>query len=161
MASNVGELFDFLFITSVATLTQSIWSGGQHRGRIDEEYAITEQALLNYSSTLLDAIHEVEDTLVRGQALAEILDIQRSQLDAAEEALDLAREQYRAGMLDYLRVLTALQSVQELEIATLESRQQLLSQRIQLCRVTGGPWPMDQTDTDASQPPSDEVNDHE
>ncbi len=163
MASNITELFDFLFVTTVGTLTQSIWSGGHRRARVDEEYAVTEQALLHYSSTLLDAIREVEDTLVRGQALSEILDIQRSQLDAAEEALDLAREQYRAGMLDYLRVLTALQSVQQLEIATLESRQQLLSQRIQLCRVTGGPWPLDDDELISDDPdsPSPENDDHE
>ena len=84
--------------------------------------------------------------MARGQALYDILEIQRLQLDAAEEALALARVQYRAGILDYLRVLTALQSVQELESAELDSRRLLLSQRIQLCRVSGGYWPSENGD---------------
>ncbi len=147
-ATNPTDLLDFLFVGAVANLVQPLWDGGRVQGRVDEEAAIMERQLLDFSSVLLTAIREVEDTLARGQALHEILEIQRRQLEAAEEALELAREQYRAGMLDYLRVLTALQSVQQLEVAELESRRALLSQRIQLCRVAGGDWPYATSDDD-------------
>lgn len=133
-------LFDFLFVTAVGTLIQPLWQGGLTRARIEEREAIADGELMAFSTVLLEAIREVEDTLSRGDALYDILRAQRRQLDSAEEALELARAQYRAGMLDYLRVLTALQSVQELELAELESRRVLLSQRIQLCRMLGGDW---------------------
>ncbi len=140
-AMNIGELFDFLFVGVAGSIFQSLWDGGRRQGEIDEQVAIKERQLFEFSSVLLDAIREVEDTLARGQALYEMLLYQRRQLDSAEEALELARVQYRAGILDYLRVLTALQSVQQLQRAELESSRLLLSQRVQLCRVAGGHWP--------------------
>lgn len=140
-ALSVQQLLEFLFFTAAGSLAQPIWEGGRIQGRIDQEHAILKRQALNFSATLLDAIREVETTLARGKALAEILDAQRRQLESAREALDLASEQYRAGILDYLRVLTALQSVQSLELAELASRRNLLSQRVQLCRVTGGNLP--------------------
>lgn len=139
-ATSPAQLFDFLFVSTVGTLTQPLWDGGRIQGRVDEEAAIMHRQLLDFSSVLLTAIREVEDTMAQGQALEDIREFEHRQLQAAEEALELAREQYRAGMLDYLRVLTALQSVQQLEVAELESRRALLSQRIQLCRVAGGDW---------------------
>ena len=140
-ATSLARLFTSLFITAVAEASQPIWEGGRLQARIDEEEALLEQRYFEFSAVLLEAIREVEDTLVRGEGLYDILQAQRRQLDSAEEALDIAREQYRAGILDYLRVLTALQSVQQLELAELESRRAVLSQRIQLCRVAGGHWP--------------------
>lgn len=140
-AMNVEQLFEFLFVTVAGALSQSLWEGGRLQARVEEERSIQERGLLEFSAVLLEAIREVEDTLARGQALREIERAQGLQLAAAREALELAREQYRAGILDYLRVLTALQSVQRLELAQLESRRELLSQRIELCRAAGGFWP--------------------
>ena len=142
-SNNLRELFDYLFVTGVGSLLQPIWDGGRRSARVAEEEAQREQSLLEFSATLLDAIREVEDTLARGQALYEILLMQRVQLDLAQDALELAKVQYRAGVLDYLRVLTAMESVQALESAELDSRRALLSQRIHLCRVAGGFWPSD------------------
>ena len=149
-AMNIQQLFEFLFVTVAGSLTQPLWEGGRIQGRIEEEEAIKERQLLEYSATLLEAIREVEDSLARGQALHEISKTQRLQLESAREALSLAREQYRAGILDYLRVLTALQSVQSLELAELDSKRILLSQRIQLCRASGGYWP--EPTSDENQP---------
>ncbi len=150
-ATSPGELLDFLFASVVGTIIQPLWDGGRVQGRVDEEAAVMQRHLLEFSSVLLTAIREVEDTLARGQAIYEILEIQRRQLEAAEEALELAQDHYRAGMLDYLRVLTALQSIQQLQSAELDSRRALLSQRIQLCRVAGGDWPARGDDSDDDQ----------
>lgn len=149
-AMNVTELFDFLFSSVAGAFSQTLWDGGRTQGRIEEEAAVKQRQLLTFSSVLLDAIREVEDTMARGQALYEISRIQQKQLAAAQEALELARVQYRAGILDYLRVLTALQSVQALESAELDNRRVLLSQRIQLCRASGGYWPSPSADEDGS-----------
>lgn len=145
-ASTVQRLFEFLFVSAAGGVSQSIWEGGRLQARSDEEKAILKRQALQFSSTLLEAIREVENTLAGGEALQRILDTQRRQLESAREALELASDQYRAGILDYLRVLTALQSVQSLELTELESRRNLLSQRVQLCRATGGDWEQDPLD---------------
>lgn len=139
-AENIQSLFEYLYVIATGAVTQTLWEGGRIRARIDQQRSQQEEQLLRFSATLLRAVREVEDVLARSQAFDEILQIQHLQLEAAREALDLAREQYRAGILDYLRVLTALQSVQRLELAELASRRVLLSQRIQFCRASGGYW---------------------
>ena len=68
----------------------------------------------------------------------------------AEVALELARDRYRSGTLDYLRVLTALQSLQQIEQSLIDARRQQLSNRVQLCRALGGSWTRE-----LSAPPSD------
>ncbi len=140
-AANVQELFRFLFVTAAGAVSQPLFEGGRIQGRIDQQEAARERQLLEFSAVLLAAIREVEETLARGQSLQAIQETQRRQLEAAREALSLAEVQYRAGILDYLRVLTALESVQDLELAELDKRRLLLSQRIQLCRAAGGYWP--------------------
>lgn len=147
-ATSVQKLFEFLFVSAAAGLSQSVWEGGAMEARIDQEKAVFERQGLQFSSVLLGAIREVENTLASGRALQEILDAQRRQLESAREALELASDQYRAGILDYLRVLTALQSVQDLELTELDSRRNLLSQRVQLCRATGGDWAQDELNDD-------------
>lgn len=125
-ALNPAGLFNYLFVTVLGEAAQSIWEGGRIRAQIDENEAIYQQRLFEFSQIALQAIREVEDTLARGEGLYDILQIQRRQLDSAEEALEMARQQYRAGILDYLRVLTALQSLHELQAAELDSRRAVL-----------------------------------
>lgn len=141
-AMNLSTLFDHLFGVLLASVSQNVWDGGQRRGRQAAAEAVKERTLLEYARVLLRAIAEVEDALARGQALEAAQAAQRRQLSAAREALAMAEVQYRAGVQDYLRVLTARQSLRRLELGDLEGRRAIVAQRIQLCRAIGGGRPM-------------------
>lgn len=137
-ATSLTELFDYLFWSVGAALTQSVFEGGRIRAEVERQRALAERALLAYTQVLLDAIHEVEDAMARAAAQDAALQDIGTQLDLARIALDAARERFRGGELDFLRVLTAQQAVQRLEVAMLDARRGLLTQQIQLCRAAGG-----------------------
>jgi outer membrane protein TolC len=61
-------------------------------------------------------------------------------MEKARSVLDLARTLYRSGTADYLRVLTGLTALQDVERTLLEARRQQISHRIELCRALGGSW---------------------
>ena len=65
------------------------------------------------------------------------------QREIATVTLELSRERYSAGSIDFLRVLTALQSLQQIEQNLIDARRRQLSNRIQLCRALGGTWTRD------------------
>jgi outer membrane protein TolC len=59
----------------------------------------------------------------------------------ANDTLESARDRYRAGLSDFLPVLTALQAEQAAQLDLLTARRQLVAQRIALHRALGGTWP--------------------
>ena len=63
--------------------------------------------------------------------------------EAARRGLQEAISRYRAGLSDYLPVLTQLLAVQDLERDLIGQQEQLIRYRIGLCRALGGPWPAD------------------
>lgn len=137
-ATSVAELFDYLFWSLGASLSQSVFEGGRIRAEVERERAVAERALLDYTRTLLDAIHEVEESLARARARERAIGDLMEQLALAGAALDAARVRYRGGDVDFLRVLTAQQVVQRLEQAAIEARRAHLVEQVQLCRAAGG-----------------------
>ena len=59
----------------------------------------------------------------------------------ANITLEATRDRYRAGLSDFLPVLTALATRQLSELQLVSSRRQLVSYRVQLYRALGGAWP--------------------
>jgi NodT family efflux transporter outer membrane factor (OMF) lipoprotein len=139
-AQELAKLFDQLFWTVAAGVSQPLFEGGRLRAEVRRSESAAEEQLYNYAQTLLTALREVRDALVLEQSQVERIEILRRELDQAEASLDIAQRQYRAGQLDYLRILTALQSLQQVEQTLLEARRQRLSYRISLCRALGGSW---------------------
>ncbi|TVR04721.1 MAG: TolC family protein [Deltaproteobacteria bacterium] len=137
-ATSIGELFDYLFWSVGSGLTQSIWEGGRVRAEVERQEAVLERALLGYVQALLGAIHEVQEGLARVAARERVLHELEGQLALATTALEAARTRYRGGDVDFLRVLTAQQAVQRLEVGLLEARRSLLLGQVDLCRVAGG-----------------------
>ena len=70
------------------------------------------------------------------QTLAQL----EAQKKKAEQALELVQSRFQRGLVDYLRVLTTLQSLQRLEQSLVEAKRRQLSNRIGLCRALGGTW---------------------
>jgi outer membrane protein TolC len=59
---------------------------------------------------------------------------------AAEGALRLSTDQYAQGLISFLPVLTAEQSVYTARSELIAARRELISARIQLARALGGGW---------------------
>lgn len=139
-AEQISRLFRQLFASIGASLTQPIFQGGRLNAQVELSEATAQEYLYNYGQTLLVAIREVRDALALETNQRERIESLKQQLEHAQSVVDLARRQYRTGAVDYLRVLTGLQELQQVERTLLEARRQQISHRISLCRALGGTW---------------------
>lgn len=118
----------------------NIFDAGRIRKNIEVRNALQEQALLSYETTVLEALQEVEDAL---GAYADERE-RRASLDlatqAASRAADLARQQYQAGLVDYLTVLETQRSLLSLRQALIESEGKVTGNLVRLYKALGGGW---------------------
>jgi outer membrane protein, multidrug efflux system len=143
--SSVGgsNFFENWIWNLAAGISGPLFDGGRRAAEQDRTELVLEERLAAYGQTVLQAVQEVEDALVRESTQLEHVQKLRAQLDAAKNNLREARTRYMNGLNDYLPVLAALNSVQRVEQEELLARRQLFAFRIQLCRAIGGHWTRD------------------
>ena len=100
--------------------------------------ALFKEELAGYSHSYLTAIEEVENALWQEHHQRELLKALDNQIRIARSNLTETRNRYRQGLTDYLPVLTALQSLQQLERDIISKQRELISIRILLYRAVGG-----------------------
>ena len=132
-----------------ASLGQVIFAGGRLDAEVDRAEAVRRELTAAYGQALLEALFEVEAALAQERQQRVYIEEREQELETARAALNEARHRYRQGLSDFLPVLTALQSVQALELELLAAERQALSFRLQLYRALGGGWPAELTDPDA------------
>jgi NodT family efflux transporter outer membrane factor (OMF) lipoprotein len=108
---------------------------------IKAQRAVTDQLLEQYAELILAALFEVESTLVLERQERLRIQYLEDEFRLANVTLEATRDRYRAGLSDFLPVLTALATRQVSELQLVAARRQLVSYRIQLYRALGGAWP--------------------
>jgi len=89
---HVRDLFDNWLATLAANLVAPIVDGGLRKAEVDRTRAVASEALNNYGQTILEALGEVEDALVREQRQQELqISLLTAQLDLVEDRIDLCR----------------------------------------------------------------------
>jgi len=117
-----------------------IFDAGRIRQQVEIQTAIQELALVNYQSTVLNALAEVENALI---ALANTRQRQnnlRAALQAARLAAQLARHRYSAGLIDFQTVLDTERTVLTVEDKLALSEADHVKALIQLYKALGGGW---------------------
>ncbi len=99
-----------------------------------------EQTAAQYRQTVLAALQEVEDNLVALRVLAEEAQVQLDAVRAARESLDLTTNQYKAGTVSYLNVITAQAALYSAQRTDLDIRGRQLTASVTLIRALGGGW---------------------
>jgi NodT family efflux transporter outer membrane factor (OMF) lipoprotein len=99
-----------------------------------------EQTVIEFRQSVLYAIGEVSDALIRIEKLETQQDIVKNRVNVLQKATSNARMLFSSGMANYLEVITAQTNVlqSELELASL-TRQQL-DAKVELYRSLGGGW---------------------
>lgn len=124
-----------------ALLAVPLFDGLSGVSQIKTRRAIVDELLEQYAETVLTALLEVESSLVlerQGRVRIQYLE---DEFRLAGITLDATRDRYRAGLSDFLPVLTALATRQISELQLVAARRQLVSYRVQLYRALGGAWP--------------------
>jgi NodT family efflux transporter outer membrane factor (OMF) lipoprotein len=108
---------------------------------IKTQRAVLDELLERYAETVLAGLMEVESSLVLERQERLRIQYLEDEFRLANITLEATRDRYRAGLSDFLPVLTALATRQISELQLVASRRQLVSYRVQLYRALGGAWP--------------------
>lgn len=123
-----------------AALFQTIFDGGALAAREDLAMARREELLTSYRRAALTAFADVDTAL---SAVANLEEQERQQAKAAAAAAEsfrIAELQYRAGLVDYLNVLNAQQSLFQAQDQLAQVKGARLQAIVGLYRVLGGGW---------------------
>jgi multidrug efflux system outer membrane protein len=144
-----ADTFNDIFIddteiySAVIRLAQPIFKGGQLRARIDAAKARYEELAFHYAKTVLTAVREVEDALVREQLLQQRLKALQLRLDEAVAAEKLAGERYLRGIERLIIVLETERRRRIAENALNNIKGELWAGRVDLFLALGGDWAVD------------------
>lgn len=136
-----GDLFTLSkseYWTLVPGFRWMIFDAGKVRANIDVQTEEEEKALLLYEKTILSAISEVENSLAGVRAESERYISLDKSFQASKRALDLSKDLYKTGLVDFQRVLEAQKSLFLAEDTRLLSIRNKLITLIALYKALGG-----------------------
>lgn len=121
-------------------LNLPIFDGGARLAASDQAKAAYEQSVAVYRQTVLSAFQNVEDNLVALKLLEDETKIQKNAVESARNATRISLNQYKAGIVNYLTVVTsqATQLNNERSLMTLLNRR--LVAHVGLIASIGGDW---------------------
>ncbi len=140
--STVSNLFSVpnRFWSIGPSLTGTILDFGATKAAVEQARFAYDAKVATYRQTVLTGLGEVEDYLVELRTLEPELVARRNSAQSAEESASVSRDQYEAGVIDYLDVATT-------QATSLSERQTLLSlvatqlvTSVQLQAALGGSW---------------------
>jgi NodT family efflux transporter outer membrane factor (OMF) lipoprotein len=108
------------------------------RGALESERARLDESVGEYNQTLLDAVREVADVVANWRALERESTEQQIALEAAQRSYDLTSERYRAGLDNYLSVLSSQNQVIQAQGLRAQLKSRRLSFSVDLVRALGG-----------------------
>ncbi|WP_339905842.1 efflux transporter outer membrane subunit [uncultured Cyclobacterium sp.] len=120
------------------SLLMPLFYGGRLKAETQQAKAFREVQLNAYGQTVLLAVQEVEDALVRENLQKEIIIKLESQLELAERAFNQLRVEYLNGSIAYLDVLVTLDQMQQLKRELVNEKLNLLLYRLSLYRALAG-----------------------
>jgi len=127
-----------LFWSIGPALALSVFDNGARRAAVDSAGFAVEQAAAAYRQVVITSLQEVEDNLAAAAVLQDELAVQQQALVAARKALEVASNQYRAGIVSYLNVVTAQATVLSAQRSLVDVRNRRLVAVNVLLKNIGG-----------------------
>jgi NodT family efflux transporter outer membrane factor (OMF) lipoprotein len=121
-------------------LAGPIFDGGLRKAQKDATIAAYDQSVAKYKQTVLTAFQQVEDNLVTLRTLENEFALQSSVVNSANDALQLAVNQYKAGIVNYINVSNAQNVALANEINALNIQSLRFNSTIGLIVALGGNW---------------------
>ncbi len=136
------DLSNFVY-NIIANLSAPVFSGGQRRAEVAAARARAEQAAALYAGAVLEALREVEDALVLGEATVTSYRLTAERVAEARSADRIAKERYQRGVESLLTVLETERRLRLAEQALITSTSDVWNARIDLFLALGGDWGTD------------------
>ncbi len=133
----------FLFADLGAQLLGPIFNAGKLKRNVEVEEARTKQLLLEYESSYLFALQEVEDAMISVKTYRREYDLRNEQMLMSTKASQLSWVRYDGGLTSYLEVLNLQTSQFNAELKASEAFKNELTSIINLYEALGGGWYVD------------------
>ncbi len=117
-----------------------LFTGGLNRARLAAAHAAYNENVADYRQTVLSAFGEVEDELAAQHLLAEEWDAENEAVTAAQRALEIASNRYKAGLVTFLDVATAQTDALAHERTAVQLEGARLTASVNLIKALGCGW---------------------
>ena len=120
-----------------------IFEGGRLRANLRGKSADQDAAVESYNAAVIGAVRDVADQVASSQSIVRQQTQQRAAQAAAESAYEIALQRYKAGLGNYLNVLTAETSVLSQRRVAVDLSARALDTQVALIRALGGGYQAD------------------
>jgi NodT family efflux transporter outer membrane factor (OMF) lipoprotein len=140
--SSLAQLFTLpnRFWSIGPALAMTLFDAGARSSQKEAAVAGYDKSVATYRQTVLAAFQEVEDNLATLRVLDEEAGMQHAAAQAAAEALALTQNQYEAGIVSYLNVVTTQAAALSAARAELDVAGRRLVANTTLLKALGGSW---------------------
>ncbi|MCC8402089.1 efflux transporter outer membrane subunit [Paraburkholderia sp. MMS20-SJTN17] len=132
------------FWTLGPQLAGTIFDGGLRKAQTEAARATYDADVATYRQTVLAAFQDVEDNLASLRILEQEIVVQRQAVDSARQALAIVTNEYKAGTVGFVNVLTAQTTAftAEQKLETIAGQRMVSS--VGLVKALGGGWDVSQ-----------------
>lgn len=121
-------------------IAQTLFDAGLRRSKSDQAEAAFEGSIATYRQTVLGGFQEVEDNLAALRILEQEAQVQDEAVQAARQSVVLTTNQYQAGIVSYLNVVTVQTAALANERTAMDILGRRLSASVLLVKALGGGW---------------------
>ena len=123
-----------------AAATELLFDAGARRAVSEQALAAYDLQVATYRQTVLAAFQDVEDNLAALRILEQEAALQDEVVQSARRSLELTNNQYKAGIVSYLNVITAQTTAYNAESTAVNVLGRRLTAAVGLVRALGGGW---------------------
>lgn len=137
-ASNWFNIPASLFGVVTGGITQPIFQHKELKTQFEVSKVEREKAVLVFRQTVLNALGEVSDELIKQEKLKQQYTIANSRVTTLQKAVKNANLLFKNGMANYLEVITAQSNLLQSELALTTLKTAQLNVTVELYRTLGG-----------------------
>ncbi|GEA49683.1 outer membrane efflux protein [Vibrio inusitatus NBRC 102082] len=137
-SNNISNLMSDWVSQLAGSILVPIIDGGARTAVIEEQQAVLNESLNNYTQKVIQVVSEVETALTQEQSEHVQLNNIEQRLALASKTAQIKQLRYQNGSVDFLQVLIAQQSQLDLQQSQVESQGNLFALRIALHRSIAG-----------------------
>jgi NodT family efflux transporter outer membrane factor (OMF) lipoprotein len=123
-----------------ASASETLFEGGQRTAAVAAARATYDQSVANYRQVVLTALQQVEDEVASLRILEQQARAETVAVAAAQKAVDVLFNQYRAGTVAYTSVVTEQTTLLGDQQSALAVQQSRLVASVTLVTALGGGW---------------------
>lgn len=142
-SAELASLFtspSFFWALGPTTLAAAIFDGGARKAQTEQAKAAYDGTVAFYRQTVLTGFQDVEDNLAALRILDEEAQFQEQAVKSAQESVILTTNQYKAGIVSFLNVVTVQTIALTNERAAISISGRRLNSAVLLVKALGGGW---------------------